>query len=82
MTDGRKLGRLIAGVGALCVAALLSGCGSDGIELNGKLFDAMGVSSKSATAQKIDPIVPERTGLVLPPSNQLPVPGGKRPTGR
>ncbi len=75
MTDGRKLGRLLAGGGALCIVALLGGCGG-GVELNGKLFDAMGVSSKSATAQKIDPIVPERTGLVLPPSNQLPVPGG------
>lgn len=59
---------------ALLSAAWLGGCAGDGIELNGKLFDAMGVSSKAMAAKKIDPVVPERTGLVIPPSSTLPAP--------
>lgn len=61
---------------AAAVACLgLSGCGAGDVELNGKIFDALGVSS--ATQQKSgDPKVAARNGLVMPPSTgSLPEPG-------
>ncbi len=65
---------------AAAVACLgLSGCGAGDVELNGKIFDALGVSS--ATQQKSgDPKVAARNGLVMPPSTgSLPVPGSGPP---
>ena len=65
--------RLI-GVGALC--ATIAACSGSDVELNGKLFDAMGVSSSSQAAAKVDPKVPARAPLVVPPSTaSLPPPG-------
>ncbi|MFZ4809086.1 MAG: hypothetical protein ACOYLQ_17675 [Hyphomicrobiaceae bacterium] len=61
------------------VAALmafgLTGCGGfDGVELNGGIFDAMGIGSNSARTK--EPVVPQRAGLVLPPrTDALPPPG-------
>lgn len=55
------------------VALALSGC-ADGIEFNGKLFDAMGVSSIGS--KRAEPALPVRGGLVMPPSTAaLPAPG-------
>lgn len=69
-------------LGSLCLAAIvaLSGCGGiDGVELNGGIFDALGVSSGSATTR--EPKVAERAGLVLPPDpNRLPQPGSEAQT--
>lgn len=66
--------RLVAAA-ALAVTTLLAGCASDGIELNGGIFDALGVSSKGEETAAI-PKVPERAGLVLPPDmRRLPPPG-------
>ena len=63
----------------LCVGAtgaLLGGCGNDGIELNGKLFDALGVSDAAQKSSRREPKMTERTGLVVPPDvNRLPEPG-------
>lgn len=70
--------RLIAGAVALGASLLAAGCGSGDVELNGKVFDAMGVSSatqKKADEAKLTP----RTGLVVPPSTgSLPEPGSGR----
>lgn len=56
-------------------AIALSGC-ADGIELNGKLFDAMGVSSAALDKQRAEPRLPPRGGLVIPPNTAaLPPPG-------
>ncbi len=56
------------------VAAALGGCAGDGIEFNGKIFDAMGVSSIGGN--KTDPVAERRNGIVLPPKQAaLPVPG-------
>jgi hypothetical protein len=61
----------------LTIAALaLTGCGDGGLELNGKLFDALGVSEAAQRSAKNEPKLRERTGLVMPPNaNRLPEPG-------
>jgi hypothetical protein len=61
----------------LLVAGIsLAACSPGDVELNGKLFDAMGVSSNSQSASKVDPKVPQRAPLVVPPSTaSLPAPG-------
>ncbi|MEQ1648653.1 MAG: hypothetical protein ABL898_08725 [Hyphomicrobiaceae bacterium] len=64
----------------LAVAATVSGC-SDGVELNGKIFDALGVSPAAQNAAKREPQLPQRTGLVLPPDqSRLPEPGAQAPS--
>jgi hypothetical protein len=60
---------------ALAATLFVSGC-SDGIEVNGKIFDLLGVSSSAMEKAKQEPQVAARTPLVLPPnSNRLPEPG-------
>jgi hypothetical protein len=62
-------------VAAVCLPLLLAGCGGiDGVELNGKIFDALGISAASQT--KAEPQMAERAPLVVPPSvTRLPEPG-------
>jgi hypothetical protein len=68
--------RMSAFAVAAGVALVLSGCGTDGLELNGKLFDMMGVSEAAQKASSREPKMTERTGLVMPPdANRLPEPG-------
>lgn len=69
----------LAIIASLAAAAGLAGCGAGDVELNGKIFDAMGVSS--ATAKKSgDPRVAARNGLIMPPSTgSLPAPGSGPP---
>ena len=56
---------------------LLSGC-ADGIELNGSVFDWMGVSPAAQQARKSEPRLAERAPLVLPPDvSRLPEPGSE-----
>jgi hypothetical protein len=64
-------------VPAVLVGVLgLGGCGGDGLELNGKLFDAMGVSAAAQKASAAEPRLAPRTGIVMPPdANRLPEPG-------
>lgn len=65
----------------MCAAAIvasalaLSGCGGiDGIDLNGKIFDMLGVSAASQV--KTEPKMADRAPLVVPPSvTRLPEPG-------
>ena len=64
-----------AGLGA---ALMLSGC-ADGVELNGKVFDMMGISPAAQEANRREPKLAERTPLVVPPdTNRLPEPGSDR----
>lgn len=73
MKTGLRL-RNAGTAGVLAVAMMVSGCGFDGVELNGALFDYMGVSGNSGP--KKEPKVAERLGLVLPPQmDRLPEPG-------
>jgi hypothetical protein len=67
--------RIAAATALLAVG--LTGCGAvDGLELNGRLFDWMGVSESAQKANAREPKLTERTGLVVPPDmNRLPEPG-------
>ena len=71
-----SFGRWAAG-GALASALWLCGCGGDaGVDLNGKVFDLIGVSPAAQAVKNTEPKVAERAPLVMPPnSSQLPAPG-------
>ena len=76
-----KIGRRIK-VGmatAISVSALLGGC-ADGVEMNGKLLDAVGLSTASLSQNKSEPRIAPRAPLVMPPSDKrLPEPGSAPP---
>ena len=81
MAHGRmRLAGWIAG-GMVASTLLLSGC-ADGLDLNGKVFDWMGVSKAAQDARRTEPKLAERAPLVMPPNaNRLPEPGsGIEPT--
>jgi hypothetical protein len=66
---------LFAGVAGTAVGILFGGC-ADGIELNGKVFDLLGVSPAALEASRREPKLAERAPLVMPPNaNRLPDPG-------
>jgi hypothetical protein len=67
------------GVAAALAASLaVAGCGTDDVELNGKIFDALGVSG-SQKNRSDEPKVVARNGLVVPPNTgSLPPPGSGR----
>lgn len=73
--------RNVAGIAlALCASLVLGGCGET--ELNGKIFDMMGVSAAAQAAAKKEPKMAARSGLVLPPDqNRLPEPGSGDDSG-
>ena len=61
---------------AFCAALTmaLSGC-ADGVELNGKVFDFLGISPAALEASRREPKLAERAPLVMPPNvNRLPDP--------
>ena len=60
--------------GAVAVATIVSGCGFDGVEFNGAVFDVMGLSGPGTKAK--EPEVAARPGIVVPPHvDRLPQPG-------
>ncbi len=60
---------------AIGLAATLAGCGTDDIQFNGGIFDAVGLSD-NAKANSGTPKVAERAPLVVPPTlDRLPAPG-------
>lgn len=71
--------RGVPGVIAMVSAAalLLGGCSAGDVELNGKVFDYLGVSPSAQTKTK-EPKLADRGGLVVPPSlDRLPAPGSE-----
>jgi hypothetical protein len=69
-----RIGLMAAGLTAFGVG----GCSPGDVELNGKIFDAVGLSGKQQTGSI--PKVAERAPLVVPPSlDRLPQPGSERP---
>lgn len=69
-----KLRTTIVVIATAC-AAVLGGCGGvDGVELNGAVFDYLGVGSNSKKSEEAR--TSQRQGLVLPPNlERLPEPG-------
>jgi hypothetical protein len=77
MINSITVRRAAAAVASLLVAVSVSGCGVDDVELNGKIFDAMGVSPNTKSKGK-EPKMVARAPLVLPPSlERLPQPGAQ-----
>jgi len=67
----------------LAAAALAGGCSSfglDDVELQGGVFDALGMSGSSNSKKLADVKVEPRPALVLPPSPENLPPPGDRPT--
>jgi hypothetical protein len=66
----------------MCSALAVGGCGLagiDGVELQGGVFDALGVSN-SNKVKTADVKVPARPGLVIPPTDErLPNPNAPQP---
>ena len=58
--------RLVAAL-AVALSIAVGGCSSGDIEINGKIFDALGVSTASQ-AKSREPSLASRPGLVLPPN--------------
>lgn len=80
MAHGKRLEGWLAG-GVIASTLLLSGC-ADGLDLNGKVFDWMGVSQAAQEERRREPKLAERAPLVVPPNSaRLPEPGsGVEPT--
>lgn len=74
MISGLKFARRLAGVAVIPFALAIAGCSADDVQLNGKIFDAVGLNSigkKSA-----EPKMADRAPLVMPPSlDRVPEPG-------
>jgi len=70
----------LATTAALAATLGLAGCGGvDGIDLNGKIFDWMGISPSALENSKREPQLAARAPLVLPPnSERLPEPGSEQ----
>ncbi|HWE20884.1 MAG TPA: hypothetical protein VG758_27565 [Hyphomicrobiaceae bacterium] len=66
---------------AVVAATLILGACMDGLQVEGKLFDLMGVSGSALDAKRRDPKLADRAPLVVPPdTKRLPEPGsGKSP---
>jgi hypothetical protein len=61
---------------AMVAAVALSGCGVDDVQLNGKIFDALGVNNTGSVKKEVT--VRERSPLVVPPGlENLPEPGSQ-----
>ncbi len=80
-TTTRGVLRAMTLVATLTATLALGGCGGvDGVELNGKIFDWMGVSESAQAANKREPKLADRSGLVVPPNlARLPEPGSDAP---
>ncbi|MEQ1613602.1 MAG: hypothetical protein ABL904_12680, partial [Hyphomicrobiaceae bacterium] len=74
MLDSSRSKGLIL-VAVLALAAVVGGCSPGDVELNGSIFDKLGVGSGSQVANR-DPKLSDRQNLVLPPNlERLPTPG-------
>jgi hypothetical protein len=75
MTGRPKFIVRVATAAGLGATLALGGC-ADSLDVNGKIFDWMGVSSAAMEQKKREPQLAARTPLVLPPNaERLPEPG-------
>ncbi len=83
MANALKRARgIIVAASLLAAAGMLGGCaGGDGVELNGKIFEAIGIAG-DPFAKRAEPKTQARAPLVLPPdSTKLPEPGSQSQSG-
>jgi hypothetical protein len=74
---GRKL---TAAMAATATAAVLLGGCADGVEVNSRLLDSVGLSTAALSGRGAEPKIAQRAPLVMPPSTQkLPEPGSAPP---
>jgi len=75
------LSRLNLAASAAVAVTLMLGACADTLQLEGKVFDWMGISSSALDAKKSEPKMADRAPLVVPPNvTRLPEPGsGKTP---
>ena len=72
-TISRRFGVRLARAVVIPCALVLAGCSADDVELNGKIFDAVGLNQKSKATE---PKLAARTPLVMPPNpERVPEPG-------
>ena len=78
----RQYLRQISTAAVVAAGIALNACGGvEGVELNGKLFDWMGVSGSAQDSRSSDPRMADRAPLVVPPSvTRLPEPGSGKTT--
>src|SRR5262245_137454 len=75
-----QLPRLTAFAAVAATSMLLLSACSDGIALEGKIFDWIGISSSALDGKSRDPKMADRPPLVVPPSvTRLPEPGSGKP---
>ncbi len=73
MTQTSRRLRAAFAASAVGLATMVSGCGFDGVELNGAVFEVMGLSGPATKGK--EPEVAARPGIVLPPHmDRLPDP--------
>lgn len=71
---GSKMSRHIRALALFTLVSALAGCGGEEIELNGKIFDAVGLGPNQA--KTAEPKLAARAPLVIPPNTQrVPEPG-------
>jgi hypothetical protein len=74
MLQHRRIARRATVLALAGCAALVAGCSAGDVELNGKIFDAMGMTASKQSGK--DPNLVARAPIVLPPSmERLPEPG-------
>lgn len=74
MFEGNRSKGCVTAV-VMAFAALVGGCSAGDVELNGSVFDTLGVGSKAQSSSKVAQ-APIRQGLVVPPDlERLPQPG-------
>jgi hypothetical protein len=72
LTD-RRFGLRSARAAVVACALVFGGCSADDVELNGKIFDAVGLNTKTKSAE---PKLAARAPLVMPPNpERVPEPG-------
>ena len=72
----KKIAKIATSVALALAVGSFGGCGMDDIALNGKIFDAVGLNTGSVKSK--EPILKERSALVVPPSlDKLPAPGSE-----
>jgi hypothetical protein len=79
MSPGAHRSRSLVLVSALCLSVGMGGCSMGDVELNGGVFDVLGMSP-SGQSKGAEPKMTERAPLVVPPSlDRLPAPGEETP---